>query len=94
MESTDGNNAAPSDPVATMPDLSDIERWDREAGTFEEAPDHGLPARDVRQAWSDLLLPLIGSSRRVADLGCGTGSLSVLPAEAGHDVTGVDFSPR
>jgi ubiquinone/menaquinone biosynthesis C-methylase UbiE len=31
---------------------------------------------------------------RVADLGCGTGTLSVLLAEAGYDVDGLDFSPR
>nr|WP_281363387.1 class I SAM-dependent methyltransferase [Nocardioides perillae] len=31
---------------------------------------------------------------RVADLGCGTGTLSVLLAEAGHVVSGLDFSLR
>jgi ubiquinone/menaquinone biosynthesis C-methylase UbiE len=30
----------------------------------------------------------------VVDLGCGTGTLSVLLAEAGHDVTGVDYAPK
>ena len=30
----------------------------------------------------------------VADLGCGTGTLSVLLAEEGFAVDGVDFSPR
>ena len=30
---------------------------------------------------------------RVADLGCGTGTLSLLLAEEGYAVTGVDFSP-
>lgn len=67
--------------------------WDREAETFDEAADHGLRDPEVRRAWSELLLPLIGSpGSRVADVGCGTGSLSVLLAEAGHQVAGVDFS--
>ncbi len=30
---------------------------------------------------------------RIADLGCGTGSLSLLLAEAGHRVCGLDISP-
>jgi 2-polyprenyl-3-methyl-5-hydroxy-6-metoxy-1,4-benzoquinol methylase len=30
---------------------------------------------------------------RAIDLGCGAGGVSVEPAEAGFDVTGVDFSP-
>ena len=31
---------------------------------------------------------------RIADLGCGTGTLSVLLAAAGYRVDGLDFSPR
>jgi ubiquinone/menaquinone biosynthesis C-methylase UbiE len=30
----------------------------------------------------------------VLDIGCGTGSMSLLLAEAGHQVTGVDLAPR
>jgi ubiquinone/menaquinone biosynthesis C-methylase UbiE len=68
--------------------------WDREAETFDQAADHGLRDPVVRSAWADLLLPLIGKpGRRVADLGCGTGTLSTLLAEEGqHLVHGVDFS--
>lgn len=67
--------------------------WDAEAASFDEQPDHGLKDPAVRRAWADLLLPLMpGAESRVVDLGCGTGSLSVLLAEAGHDVCGVDSS--
>lgn len=68
--------------------------WDAEAETFDDAADHGLRDPDIRRAWADLLLPLIdGRTRRVADLGCGTGTLSLLLAsEGGHFVSGVDFS--
>ena len=31
---------------------------------------------------------------RIADLGCGTGTLSLLLVEEGHRVDGVDFSPE
>jgi SAM-dependent methyltransferase len=70
--------------------------WDAEAAAFDDAADHGLRDPDVRRAWADLLLPLIADrGRHVADLGCGTGTLSLLLAdEGGHFVTGIDFSPE
>ncbi|MCP2244194.1 class I SAM-dependent methyltransferase [Lentzea aerocolonigenes] len=72
-----------------------IEFWDAQAATFDDEPDHGLTDPRVRDAWARLLLPLVPKPRAsVADLGCGTGSLSVLLAEAGHVVCGLDFSAR
>ncbi|PRY18146.1 class I SAM-dependent methyltransferase [Kineococcus rhizosphaerae] len=68
--------------------------WDEQAATFDDEADHGLRDPAVRQAWADLLLPLVPPAARVADLGCGTGSLSVLLAGVGHDAHGVDLSPR
>ncbi len=73
----------------------DVEAWDAEAATFDEPADHGLRDPVVRQAWRALLLDhLPEPPARIADLGCGTGTLSVLLAEAGYRVDGVDFSPR
>jgi len=70
-------------------------RWDEQAANFDEEPDHGLRDPAVRSAWARLLLPLLPPAPAVAaDLGCGTGSLSVLLAEAGHNVLGIDVSPR
>lgn len=67
--------------------------WDSEARTFDEAPDHGLADPAVRRAWAGLLTDVLPAPpARVADLGCGTGTLSVLLAEQGHEVHGVDFS--
>ena len=69
--------------------------WDDHADSFDDEPDHGLRDPAVRAAWAALLLPLLPPApTRVLDLGCGTGSLSVLLAEAGHDVLGLDFSAR
>lgn len=69
--------------------------WDAEADAFDEDPDHGLRDPQVRQAWASLMVETLGPAPlRVADLGCGTGSLSLLLHELGHAVTGLDVSPR
>jgi len=79
-----------------MSDLtSDTDLWDREAQTFDEAADHGLADPECHEAWRTLLLEhLPPAPARVADLGCGTGTLALLLAEAGYAVDGLDFSPE
>lgn len=68
--------------------------WDAEAASFDEEPDHGLRDPEVRRAWAGRLRGwLPGRAGDVLDLGCGTGSLSLLASEQGHRVTGVDLSP-
>ena len=68
--------------------------WDNTAATFDHEPDHGLRDPLVRQAWADLLtewLPATAST--ILDIGCGTGSLTLLMSQMGHGVTGIDLSP-
>ncbi|MFJ9246326.1 class I SAM-dependent methyltransferase [Streptomyces sp. NPDC101776] len=68
--------------------------WDAEAAAFDEQPDHGLRDPEIRRAWADRLRTwLPAGAADVLDLGCGTGTLSLLAAEQGHRVTGVDLSP-
>ncbi|WAU80616.1 class I SAM-dependent methyltransferase [Streptomyces sp. Qhu-G9] len=78
---------------------SDAERtgvdWDAESAGFDDEPDHGLRDPVVREAWAARLRGwLPRGPADVLDLGCGTGSLSLLASEARHRVTGVDLSPR
>ncbi|MDQ3276431.1 MAG: class I SAM-dependent methyltransferase [Actinomycetota bacterium] len=77
-----------------MTELTDTrDYWDGQSATFDAQPDHGLLDPAVRAAWAQLLLPLMPPApASVVDLGCGTGSLAVLLAQApgGGDRQGAD----
>lgn len=68
--------------------------WDNEAANFDDEADHGLRDPQVRDAWRNRLVGWLSPNPlAVLDIGCGTGSLSVLMAALGHNVTGIDYSP-
>ena len=63
---------------------SEAAYWDSQADTFDDSADHGLRDSRVRDAWRRLLLAhLPQAPAAIADIGCGTGSLSVLLAGEG-----------
>jgi len=67
--------------------------WDQAADSFDDEPDHGLRNPIVLAAWTQLLKESLPAATTVLDIGCGTGSLSMILAGLGHSVTGVDLSP-
>ncbi len=68
--------------------------WDEAAATFDHEPDHGLRDPLILDAWTALLKTWLPStSATILDVGCGTGSLSVILAGLGYKVTGIDLSP-
>ena len=67
--------------------------WDEYADAYDGEPGHGLGDPATREAWRLLLecwLP--AQPGDVADLACGTGSLTALVAGLGHRVMGVDLA--
>jgi ubiquinone/menaquinone biosynthesis C-methylase UbiE len=83
-----------------MPEMPDtalptvLEFWEAQTPRYDEDADHGLLDPAARAAWRTHLTAWLPTPPgTVLDLGCGTGSLSLLALEAGHRVVGVDLSP-
>ncbi|MET1007166.1 MAG: methyltransferase domain-containing protein [Propionibacteriaceae bacterium] len=95
LSTADRPNERATGTDGTVTDVSERSAnvWDEAASTFDQAADHGLHDPDVRSAWTALLSRTLPQKpSRVADLGCGTGSLTTLAADLGHTVDGIDFS--
>jgi SAM-dependent methyltransferase len=78
-----------------MSELHDRVRtwWDADAATYDASPGHAMSDPVEAAAWAAALAALLGPDPvRVLDAGAGTGSLSLVAAGLGHEVTSLDLS--
>lgn len=70
--------------------------WDKSATTYDNSYGHGLKTMIEKELWLDFLQQNIGRAKKqqILDVGSGTGFLSLLLAELGHSVTGIDLSEK
>ena len=67
--------------------------WNGRSSTFDNSPGHVIANRREETAWKSLLQEKIGeTAKRVLDIGTGTGFLSIMLAEMGYEVVGLDIS--
>lgn len=70
------------------------EYWDLDSQTYDETRSHAISDVLEGSAWRQALVDALpGPGSKVLDVGAGTGALSLLAAELGHEVTALDVSP-
>ena len=71
------------------------QRWDYSSDTYDSHHGHGIKSAEECESWKALLSGVLGRrSLSILDVGCGTGEISLLLAEMGHAVTGLDLSDK
>lgn len=80
--------------MATAVKHSITRYWDGSASDYDSHFGHGIGSATEKDLWLDLLARNVKlePGAKVLDLGCGTGFLSLLLAELGFAVTGIDLS--
>lgn len=67
--------------------------WSERSKTFDRAFGHGIFSDHEFRAWQEPIRTTLGSQPlKVLELGCGTGEITKLIHDLGHDVTALDFS--
>jgi ubiquinone/menaquinone biosynthesis C-methylase UbiE len=68
--------------------------WNADADVYDRAPSHAASDPVEAAAWRAALEDALPAPRAgVLDVGAGTGAMSLLAAELGHEVTALDLAP-
>lgn len=71
------------------------EKWDLSSETYDNHNWHGIKSAEERALYRNMLKSTIPEhASTILDVGCGTGELSMLLAEMGYIVTGIDLSEK
>ena len=69
------------------------EYWNGRSSTFDLSPGHVIGSGEEKEAWKSLFQDKFGKRiQKILDVGAGTGFLSLILAEMGYDVVGIDLS--
>lgn len=67
--------------------------WSRRSKSFDRAFGHKIEKGLEAEAWAQPMRDHLGKApKRVLELACGTGEVTRLVHDLGHDVTALDFS--
>jgi len=71
------------------------EKWNESSQSYDSHHAHGIKTEEEREAWIKALTKQLPQERsRILDVGCGTGEMSLLLAEMGHDVIVIALSDK
>nr|WP_319540697.1 class I SAM-dependent methyltransferase [uncultured Methanospirillum sp.] len=68
-------------------------QWDESSQRYDLQHAHGIQTEEEKEAWINLFRTFTpADSYDILDVGCGTGEISMILAEMGHNVSGIDLS--
>ncbi len=68
--------------------------WNYRSQTFDKSPGHYAASKEEEEAWKVLLRSKLGNAEKILDIGSGTGFLSLILADMGYGVVGIDLSEK
>lgn len=66
--------------------------WNYRSQTFDKSPGHYTASKEEEEAWKGLLRSKLDDAEKILDIGSGTGFLSLMLADMGYEVVGIDLS--